>query len=171
MQDQLTKELKFTGTQINYYIICPTKLWYFSHFLQMEHSSDLVSLGKLLHETSYSKQKKEVLIDSKIGIDFIKKGNKIILHDIKKSKKMEKAHEYQLLYYIYYLKQKGIESEGIINYPLQRQIAEVKLTEDKEKEIVKIIEEIPKIMSLEKPPKPEKKRYCRKCSYFEFCWS
>jgi len=137
----------------------------------MEHSSDLVSLGKLLHETSYSKQKKEVLIDSKIGIDFIKKGNKIILHDIKKSKKMEKAHEYQLLYYIYYLKQKGIESEGIINYPLQRQIAEVKLTEDKEKEIVKIIEEIPKIMSLEKPPKPEKKRYCRKCSYFEFCWS
>ncbi|MCD6093011.1 MAG: Dna2/Cas4 domain-containing protein [Candidatus Aenigmarchaeota archaeon] len=23
---------------------------------------------------------------------------------------------------------------------------------------------------LEKPPKPEYKKYCRKCSYFEFCF-
>ncbi|MEM7818400.1 MAG: Dna2/Cas4 domain-containing protein [Candidatus Aenigmatarchaeota archaeon] len=26
------------------------------------------------------------------------------------------------------------------------------------------------MVSLPKPPKPEKKKYCRKCSYFELCW-
>jgi len=55
------KETFYTGTQVNYYVICPRKLWFFSHFLQMEENSDLVSMGRHIHETSYVKNKKEVV--------------------------------------------------------------------------------------------------------------
>ena len=93
----LSKEMLFSGTQVNYYIICKTKLWLFSHFVTMEHSSDLVSYGKLVHETSYREKKKEIVIDGRIAIDFIQKGDTLILHEVKKAKKMEKAHRYCLL--------------------------------------------------------------------------
>lgn len=158
-----------TGVQVNYYFVCKTKLWLFSHLATMEHSSEAVALGKLTHEESYSRARKEVKIGS-INIDFVKKGGEIVLHEVKKSKKLEKAHVYQLLYYLYYLKQRGVNAKGIINYPLLRRTEEVLLSEAQEKEIETIVQEINKTVGERRPPKPEKKAYCRKCSYFEFCW-
>jgi CRISPR-associated exonuclease Cas4 len=168
----IDKEAIFTGTQVNYYIICPTKLWLFSYFLSMEQESDLVSLGKLLQEISFQDVKKDLILDQKIAVDFIKKGEKLIVHEIKKSSKLEEAHTFQLLYYLYYLKyEKGIENvEGIIDYPSKRKIIKVELTEEKEKEIEKILKEINEIISKPKPPLPVYKKYCRKCAYFEFCF-
>lgn len=169
-KDIITNEIIFTGTQVNYFIICPTKLWLFSHYATMEQTSDLVILGKLVQENFYP-QKKNLIIDQKISIDFIKKGKKLIVHEIKKSDKLEKAHMMQLLYYLYYIKnEKGFENiEGIINYPSKRKIVKIKLTPKKENELKKIFENIKKIV-LSKPPKPKYKKYCKKCSYFEFCW-
>jgi CRISPR-associated exonuclease Cas4 len=163
----------FTGTQVAYYVICPTKLWLFTRFTTMEQTSDLVNSGKLLQEISFKHLKKDFIVDQKIAIDFIKKGDKLILHEIKKSNKLEKAHIVQLLYYIFYLKnEKGIENvEGIINYPSKRKIVRVELTPEKEIELQNILKKIKEIILLPQPPKPEKKKYCRKCSYFEFCWS
>lgn len=137
----------------------------------MEQESELVSLGKLVHESTYRRMKKGVLIDSKIAIDFIRMGNKLVLHDVKKSRKLEKAHTYQLLYYLYYLKEKGVEAEGIIDYPKIRRTKEIILTPEKEEEIKKILKDIKKILNRESLPEIEKKPYCRKCSYFEFCWA
>lgn len=171
MQDLIAKETMLTGTEINYFIVCPVKLWYFSRGISMEQTSDLVAVGKFIHENSYQKNKKEILIDSKIGIDFIKKGSEIVLHEVKKSKKLENAHYFQLLYYIYYLKRiKGVESvSGVIDYPEQRETKKVELTENREKDLKDIIEKTRQTVALPHPPDPEKKAYCRKCSYFEFC--
>jgi len=168
----ISQKAIFTGTQVNYFMVCKTKLWYFSRFLQREQESDLVALGKILQDISYGDIKKDVIIDSKVAIDFIKRGKKLILHEVKKSRKMEKAHVLQLLYYIYYLKnEKGIEKvEGRIDYPKQRKVVEVKLSREKEDELLETLKKIKEIISLEKPPKPEYRRYCRKCSYFEFCF-
>ncbi|MDI6708093.1 MAG: CRISPR-associated protein Cas4 [Candidatus Thermoplasmatota archaeon] len=126
----------FTGTQINYYFVCKRKLWLFSNNLEMEHFSDTVLLGKLLHETSYARKFKEIELEG-IKIDFLEKGCEI--HEIKKSKKIENAHIYQLLYYLYYLKKLGIYGRGIINYPLLRRKVDVELTDVKEKEIANIL--------------------------------
>ncbi|MGC9200973.1 MAG: CRISPR-associated protein Cas4 [Candidatus Aenigmatarchaeota archaeon] len=134
----------------------------------------LETLGKILGEISFKEIKtKEVMVDQKISIDFIKKEGKLILHDIKKSSKFEKAHVYQMLYYLWYLKNiKGIENvEGIINYPKERKILKVELTPEKEKEIEEILKKINEIIKQEKPPSPIYKKYCRKCAYFEFCFS
>jgi len=138
----------------------------------MEHSSDLVSYGKLVHETSYREKKKEIVIDGRIAIDFIQKGDTLILHEVKKAKKMEKAHRYQLLYYLYYLKElKGIANvEGEIDYPLLRKKERVLLTEATKTELRDILTGIRKVIAMPEPPEPSYMRICRKCAYFEFCW-
>ncbi|MEM3489504.1 MAG: Dna2/Cas4 domain-containing protein, partial [Nitrososphaerota archaeon] len=36
------EDMKFTGTQVNYYFVCKRKLWFFSHNIELESDSDLV---------------------------------------------------------------------------------------------------------------------------------
>ena len=165
------KQVRVTGTQINYYFICKTKLWFFSHHIQMEQESELVSLGKLVHLKSYKEEKKEYTIDNLISVDFIKKSDYLELHEVKKSNKMEKSHEYQLLYYMFYLKEeKGIENiRGIINYPKIRKNVSVVLDESKERELMDIMEDIGDVINND-VPKSIKMKICRKCAYYEFCW-
>jgi CRISPR-associated exonuclease Cas4 len=168
----LSKEMFFSGTQVNYFMVCKTKLWLFSHFVTMEQSSDLVSYGKLVHETSYGSQKKEIVIDNRIAIDFVQKGDTLILHEVKKGKRLEKAHRYQLLYYLYYLNElKGMEKVGgEIDYPLLRKKERVELTEDVKEEMRSILNGIQEVIALPEPPQPSYLKICRKCAYFEFCW-
>ena len=165
---QILGNIHFTGTQINYYFVCQRKLWFFSKQIEMEKSSGLVLLGKILHNDSYPRQKKEYLIDGNIVIDFVK--NEVI-HEIKRSNKMEQAHIFQMLYYLYYLKGKGLEKlKGVINYPLLRNKVNVELTNDKEKELEEVLRNIQKILEHDNPPKLKKMRHCRSCSYYELCW-
>jgi CRISPR-associated exonuclease Cas4 len=77
---------RLTGTQLNYLLICPRKLWLFSHHIEMERESDAVALGQLLHEESFQRQKKELLIDDLIRIDFF---DDEAVHDIKKGRSIE----------------------------------------------------------------------------------
>ncbi|MEM4361128.1 MAG: CRISPR-associated protein Cas4 [Candidatus Anstonellaceae archaeon] len=160
-----------TGTQINYLYICVTKLWFFCHQITMEHESDIVISGKIINELSYPREKKNI-IENKIAIDFIKKGDRLEIHEIKKSKKMEKANEMQLLYYLYTLKKKGIKNViGVLDYPLIRKRKIIELSEEKEKEILEAMLEIKKIKSMRFPPKQIYRKYCRKCSYWQLCWT
>ena len=135
--------VKINGSQINYYFICKTKLWLFSHNIQLEHESENVKLGKILHENSF-KREKDYLIDNLINIDFIKINDSIEIHEVKKTQKMNKSHEYQLLYYMYYLKnEKGIANiKGFLDYPKNRKKKEINLTQEKEEKLLKIIEDI-----------------------------
>lgn len=161
--------LEIKGVQVAYYFICHTKLWLFSHNAQMERESDSVAVGKIIHEESYPREKRELSLGG-INVDFYKKGDEIVLHEVKKSRKMEESHRYQLLYYLYYLKQRGIEAKGVINYPLLRRTLDVALARDEVGVLESALRDIQRIVSLEQPPKPEKKPYCARCSYFEFCW-
>lgn len=137
----------------------------------MEQESDNVKLGKTLHENSYKKEN-EVLIDNLINVDFIKNKNPIEIHEVKKTQSMKKSHEFQLLYYIYYLKrEKNLEDViGYLNYPTNRKTIKIELTEDKEKELEDILKDIDNIIESD-IPKPKKSRICRKCAYFEFCFA
>ncbi|MDI9619146.1 CRISPR-associated protein Cas4 [Methanothermobacter sp.] len=168
----LGKNLLVRGTQINYYFICETKLWLFSHNIHMEHESDLVEVGRILHEESYQRENKELVIDGLLSADFIKKGDTLEVHEVKKSAKMEEAHTFQLLYYIYYLKtKKAVEDiKGFIDYPKLRKRREVHLTPEIESKIEKILEKIDLIVRGEFPS-PKKKMICKKCAYREFCWA
>ncbi|MEW6088594.1 MAG: CRISPR-associated protein Cas4 [bacterium] len=169
MRSNLTGNLHFTGTQINYYFLCGKKLWYFSHYIQMEQNSDLVYLGKLIHETSYEREKKEIEIDNTIKIDFIDKER--VIHEVKKSDKVEDAHIWQLKYYIWYLKQKGVEGvTGKINYPKLKKTEDVFLELADEEKIESILKGIKNIVDEELPPAADKTKICSNCSYEALCW-
>lgn len=166
----------FTGTQVNYLVVCHRKLWLFSHGVEMERENDNVLLGKLIGGQSYSRAQKEVAIDDRIVIDWVESqvgaDGVLTLHEVKKSRSFDKAHRLQVLYYLYYLKQKGIAARGEINYPLLRKRETVELTEEDETYIEKVLLEIENITSnLQAPPRLEKKQICRKCAYFELCYS
>jgi len=161
-----------TGTYFNYYQVCKRKLWLFANGINMEHTSDMVYDGKLIHETSYpqrSERYEEIEIDG-IKIDFYDTHNKVI-HEIKRSDKVEKAHEWQVKYYIYVLERNGIKDvSGILEYPTLRQTSKVELTNEDRKRIGEIEIEIKKIVENEKCPSLEKKKICQNCSYYEFCF-
>src|SRR4030042_6227007 len=142
----LSEELRFTGTQVNYYFVCHRKLWFFSHDLSMEEKSDVVLLGKLLHETGYKRKFKEISI-GRVKIDFLEHGTEV--HEIKRSRRIEKAHIYQLRYYLYYLKSLGVEASGVLNYPLLRRREDVTLTQEGENEMRQILKGMTEILALE----------------------
>lgn len=163
------KELPiFTGTEVGYYFICPKKLWWFSHGMQMEQESDRVRMGKLVHEESYPRQRKELNIDNRIVLDWREDG---VIHEVKLTDKMEAAHEMQLLYYLYYLKCKGVEGlRGQIDYPKLRETKEVLLAAEREHEIEQALEEMRKIVAAVRAPEVEWMKICKSCSYAELCW-
>lgn len=163
-----SKTISFTGTQINYYFVCKRKLWFFSHGMEAEHDSDLVLLGKLLHQRSYQRKLKEVEV-GRIKIDFIESNKEV--HEIKRSRKIENAHIFQLLYYLYFLKKNsGIQTKGVLNYPLLRRNVDVELTPEKEKELENILADIGRTIAQEKPPEAKWLNYCKSCAYRELCW-
>jgi CRISPR-associated exonuclease Cas4 len=162
-----------TGTQFNYFFICHRKLWLFSNGIQMEHTSEMVYDGKLVHEYSYP-QRTEKYQEIEIGgikIDYFDPKNKVI-HEVKRSDKIETAHEWQLKYYIYVLEKLGVEGvTGILEYPVLRKTDQVFLSNIDREEIEIIESKITGITSSEMCPERLQSSRCKNCSYFDFCWS
>ncbi|MCL5266787.1 MAG: CRISPR-associated protein Cas4 [Bacteroidetes bacterium] len=163
--------MQITGTHINYYCVCKRELWLFAHNIQMEHTSDLVYTGKVIDETSYSREDKGIDIDGVINIDWIDT-NTGVIHEVKKSDSVEKAHEMQVLYYLWYLKHKGVEGvTAEIDYPLLKQRTKVELTQEKKEELEEAMQSIKAIAEQAHPPDRINKKFCKTCSYYELCWA
>lgn len=161
--------MEITGTMVYYYFVCQRKLWYFVNEINMEQNSELVSIGKILDETSYAREKKGILIDNTINIDFIKNG--AVLHEIKKTKAIEEAGIWQLKYYMYYLQKRGVKTiEAKIDFPLLRETKQVSLEIEDIKIIENIIKDIEEIAAQEKPPKIINEKICKKCAYYDLCY-
>jgi CRISPR-associated exonuclease Cas4 len=164
--------MNITGTHFNYYQVCKRKLWLFANGITMEHTSDLVYDGKLIHEAAYP-QRPERYEEISIGgckIDFYDAKNKVV-HEIKKSDKIEKAHEWQVKYYIFILEHHGIEGvKGMLEYPALRQTTPVELTETDREAIIEMEHQITLLIESEQCPPLIHARICKNCSYYEFCY-
>ena len=108
------------------------------------------------------------MINNEINIDFIENSNTI--HEIKKSRKIEKASTWQVKYYLYYLKKNNINNfDAKIDYPLLKKTVEVELTEEDETTLDNCIQDIKRIVSCEFPPKLELKNICKSCAFEDLC--
>lgn len=167
--------LRIGGTEVHYYVLCPRKLWWFSHGIEQEHvtgsaGAENVALGQHIHKESYpDKKRKDLMIDDLLRLDFTEGG---AVHEIKKSRGGYQATLYQLLYYLYYLKHaKQILTTGVIDYPKERRTEEVALTPDREAEVERIMDGIAETRQMPTPPKvPAPMAICKKCAYQELCW-
>lgn len=168
-------ELHIGGTEVHYYVLCPRKLWWYSHGFEQEHvtggiGAENVALGQLLHQESFAEQRcKDVLVDGLIRLDFTEDG---VVYEVKKSAGGRRAALFQLLYYLYYLKrEKGIETTGVIDYPKQRRRERVTLTPEWETEVGEILAGIQKVREQTTPPAvPKPVSLCKRCAYQDLCW-
>lgn len=158
---------QISGTMIYNYFVCKRKLWYFYNNLTMEHTNENVAIGKLIDENTFKRKDKHITIDDAISIDFVN-GE---VHEVKKSKKIEEAGIWQTKYYLYYLKQRGVEkTRGTIHYPSIKEKMEIELNESDEQFLEKTIREIEDIIYGPIPQLPVKKGICRNCAYLDLCW-
>jgi CRISPR-associated exonuclease Cas4 len=160
-----------TGNLINAYYVCKRKLWLYAHEIGPDRSHPLLEIGRLYDQSTYKRDKKEISL-SGMKIDLLKKRDgELLVGEIKKTSKFEAAAKMQLAYYLYRLKEEGIELDGELLVPKEKKRERIILDDALTQELETAIAEIAKIITNDKPPVPEKTKYCGKCAYSDFCWS
>jgi CRISPR-associated exonuclease Cas4 len=174
--------MNINATLINYLHICHRKMWLHANGITMEHTSDVVSEGKLIGEESYPQraeknQELAVSLELEDGtvasakIDFFD-AIRGVVHETKKSAAKELAHVAQVKFYLYLLRKNGIRAEhGTIEYPKIRQTERVELLDVDVSEVERWIKSATEIIQRENCPPTLPISKCKSCSYFDFCWA
>lgn len=159
------------GTLIWYYYICKREVWLMSRQLNPDERDENVEWGRFLHELRYAREKKELSF-SNVKMDIIgERDGKLLVAEIKKTSSFRKSATMQLLYYLWQLRESGVEAMGELRYPEEKRRENVVLDEAAITELQQTVTDIRRIIAAPKPPKPEKNRFCSKCAYREFCWA
>lgn len=164
-------DISVNGTLVWYYYICKREVWLMSRSMVGDQDNNFMDIGRFIHENSYSRDKKEISIGN-IKVDIIQNNKgKILVGEMKKSSKFKESARMQLAYYLYKLKEYGIDGEGVLMFPKEKKRIEVILNDELIQEIEAMEKEILKIIYKEYPLEPIKIKYCNNCAYSEFCWS
>ncbi len=156
------------GTLIRSFVTCSTQLWYFSHGINLDYDNEDMLIGREIHRTGFARYLKERQ-SGPIKIDVFRK-NMIV--EVKKSGSNMEATIWQTKYYMWYMKRiHGISMKAKIYIPSEKRSIPVTLEEGDGEIIEEMIAEIEKIRSSNIPPVPERKPICKRCSYYELCWS
>ena len=163
--------MRVNGTLINYYFHCKRQCYLHGNRLNLEDNSEIVKIGKAIHEDKLEKSNY-----SEIEIDNIKldKLTSEYLTEIKKSDADIEAGKWQLLYYLKVLKDKGIIRKGklecIEKNKSNQKIIYIELDEKSEKELDKYVYEIEELILNDEIPEVLNKSKCKKCAYYEYCY-
>ncbi len=160
------REENLTGTIINYFVHCRRQCWLFAHRINLEDNSELVKIGKAVHE---AKDTQEIAIDN-IKIDKI---SDEYLTEIKKSDADLTACRFQILFYLQKLKNKGVYRKGrleIVEKKKGTRKTQIYILDEKsEEELEKVKNETLELINQEDVPPPENSKKCSKCAYFSYC--
>ena len=141
-----------------------------AHELNPSQDNPLLEIGRLIHENSYSREKKgfETL---GMKIDLIrKKGGRLIVAEVKKTSRFLKSATMQLAYYLFRLREMGIKTSGELLIPKEKKRIKVELTPELEQELESAFIKMREITSNDRPPPAKKIGFCTRCAYREFCW-
>jgi CRISPR-associated exonuclease Cas4 len=163
--------MNITGTLVWYYYICHREVWLMSRQINAFQDNDFLEIGRLIHDESYRREKKEIQFDNS-KFDMVKsKNGELVVAEIKKSSRFQKAATMQLAFYLWKLEQKGIPAKGEIRVPKEKIRKIISLTKELKEELKETLQNIKTIIDMEKPNPPQKIKFCKNCSYNEFCWS
>lgn len=156
---------------MNYYFHCKRQCYLHGNRINLENNSENVKIGKALHESKLSDSKNTELEIDNIKID---KLSKEYLTEIKKSDADENASKWQLYFYLYVLKSKGILRKGKLEFieknKTEKKMLILELTPEIEAELIKYIEEIKILIESDNVPPVLHKKQCTKCAYYEYCY-
>jgi CRISPR-associated exonuclease Cas4 len=133
--------------------------------------NDFLEIGRLIHDESYRREKKEIQFENS-KFDMVKsKNGELVVAEIKKSSRFQKATTMQLAFYLWKLEQKGIPATGEIRVPKEKIRKTISLTTELKEELKETLHQIKTIINMEQPIPPRRIKFCKNCSYNEFCWS
>lgn len=159
------------GTIINYYFHCKRQCYLFAHRLNLEDNSEIVKIGKAIHEEKAGNNKDTEIKIDQITIDRLTSEYVI---ELKKSDADVEACKWQLFYYLKILKDKGIIRKGKLEFlekkNQNKKIIILELNDDIEKELEKNIEDIKFMLSRDELPAVINKASCKKCAYYDYCY-
>lgn len=162
--------MKVNGTIINYYMHCKRQCWLHGNRVNLEDNSELVKIGKAIHEVKSFENKDTELSIENIKIDRITRD---YLTEIKKSDADIEASKWQLIYYLKVLRDKGIERKGKLEFIEKNKSKStliVMLDEDVLIQLDEMIKDIENLILDIKIPEVIYKPGCKKCSYYEYCY-
>jgi len=163
--------MNITGKEISYLYVCKRKLWFFRHGIRPELENINVQIGMHIHETTFTREEKDIPLGDVGVIDWASFKNGYI-HETKKGKTPGKGDDAQVRYYLWWLNENGIQiSEARIHYPKMKQTKTVLWDEDARSQTLKDIEECHKVIRKASPPPLHKYPYCKSCAYMEICFS
>lgn len=162
---------RVTGSILQAYIICTRQSWLMSRNISGNQYNEFIAIGRLLSDETYKRDKKEIMIGGN-KIDIIRQKDGVItLIETKKSSKMIEASQMQLLFYLYNISKRDRTIKGEIRIPKEKKVFPMELTEERIVEIEELISEIRCLLQQESAPQKEWIKFCKTCSYLEFCWS
>ena len=134
---------RVNGTLINYYFHCKRQCYLHGNRLNLEDNSELVQIGRAIHEVKSADRENTELAIENIRLD---KLTSEYLTEIKKSDADIEASKWQLYYYLQVLKNKGIIRKGKLEFEEKNKTKKAalifELGEAEEKELERIQTEI-----------------------------
>ena len=163
--------MQINGTLINYYFHCKRQCYLHGNRLNLEDNSELVQIGRAMHEVKAEGCENAELAIENIRLD---KLTTEYLTEIKKSDSDIEASKWQLYYYLLVLINQGIISKGKLEFEeknkTKRTTMILELGDAEEKELEQIQSQIEELLQAEIVPEAEERAGCKKCAYYEYCF-
>ncbi|WP_038043986.1 CRISPR-associated protein Cas4 [Thermus tengchongensis] len=164
-------ELPLTATLLGYYGVCPREAWLMGHALEPFPDHELLALGRLLQETTYPRERKEVQLPG-MRLDLVpRSGQAMVVAEVKRGSGARRAHLLQLGYYLVRLRELGLEAVGELRYPRERKVERVVLTEELARQVEEAIRGLVQLLQEPRPPPVRRIAACSGCAYSEFCFA
>ncbi len=162
--------IPLTATLLGYFGVCPREAWLMGHALDPFPDHELLVLGRLLQETSYPQERKEVALPG-MRLDLLTQGrHTLVVAEVKRSSGQREAHLLQLGYYLLRLREMGVEAQGELRYPKEKRVERVTLTQELEARVREAERALTELLQKPAPPPPKRIPACSGCAYFEFCF-
>jgi len=161
-----------TGTLVWYAMICERELWLMAHEIEPDEGDTRLEWGRFLSEISYPRSRRRQIALPGMKLDLIERqGPKAVVAEVKTSSRFVEAARMQVLFYLWRLREMGVEAEGELRFPEERRRLPVRLDEESLRALQEVMARIKTLVVQPFPPPPQHIRYCHVCAYREFCWS
>ncbi|BCS93389.1 CRISPR-associated protein Cas4 [Metallosphaera javensis (ex Sakai et al. 2022)] len=162
MSYRIFDDVFVTGTLVWYVHVCRRETWLMSRSITPYHQHPRLELGRAID--SLHSDRVPITLEG-MKIDSFRVEDQTVIEVKTSSRHLESAMA-QLNYYLYRLREVGVNARGQVYIPRKGQRIQVTLDEERARRDIEAVKEV--VMG-ELPP-PRRIRYCRKCAYRDFCW-
>ncbi|AEG14080.1 CRISPR-associated protein Cas4 [Desulfofundulus kuznetsovii DSM 6115] len=164
-------DIRVIGSFVQAMMICPRQVWLMSRQICPDEDNVFLELGRLIGSHAYGRERKEIHLGH-LCLDLVRRGGReFVVGEVKKSSRAREAARMQLAFYLYELREMGIEAEGELLFPEERRRERVVLDAGLVQQVEELKRRIIAVIYRDKPPPPQKIPFCSKCAYAELCWA